>query len=204
MIIVVEGISAAGKTTWCQHHAAQYLVKESYPAKRPDRQAGPGEAARIWTDWNSRRWSEAVAMERANGVAVCDTDPLKLHFIWAMWQTGEVAEPHWIAQLKFTRLALYHQRLGFADRYLFKKIDPDVAQAQRDHDASRSRPNFDLHLRLSNSLVLWYETLAAVMQDLVRWELPQRLPQTDGATNPFRYDVAMFDRFVEMLPHPRR
>ena len=143
-------------------------------------------------------------MERAHGVAVCDTDPLKLHFIWAMWQIGEVAEPHWIAQLKFTRQALYDQRLGFADRYLFKKISPDVAQAQRDHDASRSRPNFDLHLRLSSSLVLWYETLATVIPFLVRWELPDGLPQADDATNPFRYDVSMFDRFVQMLPRPRR
>jgi nicotinamide riboside kinase len=204
MIVVVEGISAAGKTTWCQQHAAQYLIRESYPDKRPNRQAGPGEAARIWTDWNSRRWSEAVAMERAHGVAVCDTDPLKLHFIWAMWQIGEVAEPHWIAQLKFTRQAFYDQRLGFADRYLFKKISPDVAQAQRDHDASRSRPNFDLHLRLSNSLVLWYETLATVIPCLVRWELPDGPPQADDAPNPFRYDVSMFDRFVQMLPRPRR
>ena len=130
MIVVVEGISAAGKTTWCQHHATQYLIKESYPEKRPDRQAGPGEAARIWTDWNCRRWSEAVAMERDLGVAVCDTDPLKLHFIWAMRQIGEVAESHWTAQLKFTRQALYDRRLGFADRYLFK-------QCQR---RSKSRP----------------------------------------------------------------
>ncbi len=204
MIVVVEGISAAGKTTWCQHHATQYLIKESYPEKRPDRQAGPGEAARIWTDWNCRRWSEAVAMERDLGVAVCDTDPLKLHFIWAMRQIGEVAESHWTAQLKFTRQALYDRRLGFADRYLFKQISPDVAQAQRDHDASRSRPNFDLHLRLSSSLVDWYETLADTMPGLVRWELPEGLPTTDGKTNPFRYDIAVFDRFVDLLPRPRR
>lgn len=143
-------------------------------------------------------------MEQAHGVAVCDTDPLKLHFIWAMWQIGEVAEAHWIAQLKFTRQALSDRRLGLANRYLFKKISPDVAQAQRDHDASRSRPNFDLHLRLSSSLLVWYETLATVMPNCVYWKLPDDLPNADNATNPFRYDVAMFDRFVQMLPRPRR
>jgi hypothetical protein len=204
MIVVVEGISAAGKTTWCQHHAAQYLIKESYPEKWPDRQAGREEAVRIWTDWNCRRWSEAVAMERDLGVAVCDTDPLNLHFIWAMRQIGEIAESHWTAQLKFTRQALYNQRLGFADRYLFKKISPAVAQAQQDHDASRSRPNFDLRLRLSSSLVDWYETLAETMPGLVRWELSEDLHTTDGKINPFRYDIAVFDRFVDMLPRPRR
>ena len=51
MIIVVEGISAAGKTTWCHRCAREYLIKESYPEKRPDRHAGPSEAARLWTEW---------------------------------------------------------------------------------------------------------------------------------------------------------
>ncbi|RWX81469.1 hypothetical protein EPK99_04035 [Neorhizobium lilium] len=204
MIVVVEGISAAGKTTWCHQNAAQFLIKESYPEKRPDRQAGPGEAARIWTDWNAKRWSDAVAMERAQGVAVCDTDPLKLHFIWAMWQIGEVAESHWTAQLKFTRQALQDQRLGFADHYLFKKIDPDVAQAQKDHDAARSRPNFDLHLRLHASLVVWYETIEKVLSGRLNWELSETLPAAEHTPNPYRYDVSVFDRFIQMLPRPRR
>ena len=113
----------------------------------PERPPGSGRTGIAGVGRKQSPW------RRDLGVAVCDTDPLKLHFIWAMRQIGEVAESHWTAQLKFTRQALYDRRLGFADRYLFKQISPDVAQAQRDHDASRSRPNFDLHLRLSSSLV---------------------------------------------------
>lgn len=129
MIIVVEGISAAGKTTWCRQHAAQNLIKESYPEKRPDRHADPSEAARLWTEWNSKRWSDALAMEQATGVAVCDTDPLKLHFSWALWQIGEAPEAEWLANLKFAREAIQNRRLGFADQYLFKRIDSQVARA---------------------------------------------------------------------------
>jgi hypothetical protein len=88
MIVVVEGISAAGKMTWCRQHAAQYLIKESYPENRPDRHADAVEAARLWTGWNAKRWTDAVAMEHVKGVAVCDTDPLKLHFSWALWQNS--------------------------------------------------------------------------------------------------------------------
>ncbi|KQV38912.1 hypothetical protein ASE37_22210 [Rhizobium sp. Root268] len=121
-----------------------------------------------------------------------------------MWQIGEVPEPYWIAQQRFTRQALHDERLGFADRYLFKKIDPDVAQAHRDHDAGRARPNFDLHLRLSGSLLLWYETLAEAMPGLVDWELPEILTSISDAMNPCRYDVSAFDRFIQMLPRPRR
>ncbi|MBP1862199.1 hypothetical protein [Rhizobium herbae] len=200
LIIVVEGISAAGKTTWCRQHAAQYLIKESYPENRPDRHADAVEAGRLWTEWNAKRWSDAVAMERAKGAAVCDTDPLKLHFSWALWQTGEAREAEWLAQLEFTREAIRNRRLGFADRYLFKRIDPLAAQQQRDGDTARPRPNFGLHLRLHSSLVRWYETIAELMPERVVWELPQMLPPTAATGDPHRYDLALFDRFIGLLP----
>jgi GTPase SAR1 family protein len=200
MIIVVEGLSAAGKTTWCHRCAGEYLIKESYPEKRPDRNAGPSEAARLWTEWNAKRWSDAVAMERAKGLAVCDTDPLKLHFSWAMWQIGEASEAHWLAQLGFTREAIRNRRLGFGDRYLFKSINPLDAQQQRDRDTARPRPNFGLHLRLHRSLVRWYETIAKVMPERLVWELPQTLPPIEATVNPHRYDLTLFDRFIGMLP----
>lgn len=200
VIIVVEGISAAGKTTWCRQHAAQYLIKESYPEKRPDRHADPIEAARLWTEWNVKRWSDAVAMEQAKGVAVCDTDPLKLHFSWALWQIGEAPEAEWLAQLRFTREAIGNRRLGFADCYLFKRIDPLAAQQQRDGDTTRLRPNFGLHLRLHSSLVRWYQTIAEVMPGRVVWDLPQTLPPIAATVDPHLYDLPLFDRFICLLP----
>lgn len=200
MIIVVEGISAAGKTTWCRQRAGEYLIEESYPEKRPDRHADPSEAARLWTDWNAKRWSDAVVMERAKGLAVCDTDPLKLHFIWALWQVGEAQEADWLSQLEFTRAAVSDRRLGFADRYMFKTIDPLLAQQQRDRDAARPRPNFGLHLRLHNSLVRWYETIAKVMPERLVWGLPGVLPPIEMTANPRRYDLPLFDRFIGLLP----
>ncbi len=131
-------------------------------------------------------------MEHAKGLAVCDTDPLKLHFSWALWQVGEAPEAEWLAQLAFTREAIRNRRLGFADRYLFKRIDPLVAQHQRDRDAARPLPNFGLHLRLHNSLTRWYETIAKVMPERLSWELPQTLPPIETTANPHRYDLALF------------
>lgn len=200
MIIVVEGISAAGKTTWCRQCAGHYLIQERYPEKRPDRHADPIEAGRLWTEWNAKRWSDAVAMEQTKGVAVCDTDPLKLHFIWALWQIGEAPEAEWLAQLAFTREAIHNRRLGFADLYLFKRIDPLLAQQQRDRDTARPRPNFGLHLRLHSSLVRWYQTIARVMPERLVWGLPQTLPPIEMTASHHRHDLALFDRFVGLLP----
>lgn len=139
-------------------------------------------------------------MEQTKGVADCDTDSLKLHFIWALWQIGEAPEADWRAQLEFSREAIHNRRLGFADRYLFKTIDPLLAQQQRDRDTARPRPNFGLHLRLNSSLVRWYQTIARVMPERLAWELPQALSSIEMTASHHRYDLALFDRFVGLLP----
>ncbi|WP_047460190.1 hypothetical protein [Rhizobium rhizogenes] len=202
MIIVVEGISAAGKTTWCRQHASEFLVQESYPELRPDRNADARGAALLWTDWNVRRWSEAVEIECEQERAVCDTDPLKLHYIWGLWQIGEAPESHWRYQMKATRNALQKCELGFADLYLVKRIDPRVARQQREQDTIKMRSNFDLHARLQASLHVWYETLAIMLPRRVEWALPDNLPATATIDSPseYRYDVEVFDRLIAGLP----
>jgi hypothetical protein len=202
MIIVVEGISAAGKTTWCQQHASEFLVQESYPELRPDRNADARGAALLWTDWNVRRWSEAVEIEREQERAVCDTDPLKLHYIWGLWQIGEAPENHWRYQMNATRDALRNRQLGFADLYLVKRIDPLVARQQREQDTVKTRSNFDRHARLQASLHAWYKILASMLPGRVEWTLPDNHP-FDGdcrSVSKDRYNVEIFDRLVAGLP----
>ncbi|MBB4186573.1 hypothetical protein [Sinorhizobium terangae] len=201
MIVVVEGISAAGKTTWCRNHAERLLVRESYPSPRPDRNADAMKAAQAWTDWNARRWADALATEEERGVAVCDTDPLKLHFIWGLWRIGEAPKEHWLYQLEETREAFRRKVLGFADIYLVKRIDPATARRQRDGDTERDRSNFDLHARLQASLHAWYEAIAGCVPAKVEWALPCGLPAGRCiGTKAHRYDVDLFDRFVASLP----
>ncbi|MFT4183110.1 MAG: hypothetical protein QM636_14455 [Rhizobium sp.] len=202
MIVVIEGISAAGKTSWCRQHALDRLVPETYPQIRPDRNRDAGEAARFWTDWNIGRWSEALALEQSKGTAVCDTDPLKLHFIWSLWRIGEAPENHWQHQMVATREAFDKQALGFADVYFVKKIDPRRARLQKELDQAKSRMNFDLHVRLQASLHAWYETLAMILPQRVQWSLPTQLPAFEPGVAPSesRYDVKLFDRFIANLP----
>jgi hypothetical protein len=61
-----------------------------------------------------RRWQAACAIERSRGVAVCDTDPIKLHYIWSPWQIGVAAERVWQAEHVATRAgtALNYSQFG--------------------------------------------------------------------------------------------
>lgn len=200
LIIVVEGISAAGKTTWCRKHAPDRLVPETFPSDRHLQPSEGQEPAEYWTDWNAKRWSDAVEIEENRGQAVCDTDPLKLHFIWSLWQIGAAPESQWQHQLAATEDAIAARKLGFADLYFVKVIDPAVAREQRDNDAMRQRDRFDLHVLLQPTLVRWYKALESALDGRVAWGLPELLPDPNGAVqNPFRYDVQRFREFTRSL-----
>jgi hypothetical protein len=173
MIIVVEGISAAGKTTWCRRHAYGVFVPETVRcADPPDAETEPEAAARFWVAHGARRWADAVTMARTKGLAVCDTDPLKLHYAWSLWRIGMASERYWQAACAATRHAIAHERLGFAAFYFVSSIDPILARQRRDADGTRSRRNFELHVKLHTPLTAWYRAIAQVLPGRVVWALP--------------------------------
>jgi len=175
MIVVVEGISAAGKTTWCHKHAAEVRIPEVGPCDgAPDPVLDPRGAARFWVEKGARRWTAACEMERSRGLAVCDTDPLKLHYTRSLWQIGVASEWHWLEECAATREAIVSARLGFSDVYLMKSIDPWVARQQRDADPTRSRRNFDLHVQLHDPLVTWYRTMERLLPGAIIRNLPDK------------------------------
>ncbi|CAH2402308.1 hypothetical protein MES5069_310044 [Mesorhizobium escarrei] len=45
--------------------------------------------ARYWTEWDKMRWADARRAEEERRLAVCDTDPSKLHYLWSLVQIGE-------------------------------------------------------------------------------------------------------------------
>lgn len=200
MIIVIEGISAAGKTTWCRAHAQAHLIRESYPADRKEQPETGLATAHYWADWNAKRWGDALSMEQATGHAICDTDPLKLHYNWCMLQIGALPRSQWELQLETSRATFLERRIGFADAYLVKTIDPVIARQQRDGDTSRLRDRFDQNVLLQPALIRWYTQMDKVLGGRVRWELPETGFASDAITaNPLRYDIGAFDAFIASL-----
>jgi hypothetical protein len=198
VIVVVEGISAAGKTSWCLAHAAGRLIAEASPAAPvPDRATDPEGAARFWVAQNEARWAAACRLDRRFGLAVCDTDPLKLHYAWSLRRIGALAEAQWRRERDLTRAAVAAGRLGFADLYLVKRIAEAEARRRRDGDPHRARRNFDLHVRLAEPLTAWYSALESLLPGRVRWQLPDSIPA--AAPRSRGDDLALFDSLIEAL-----
>jgi hypothetical protein len=201
VIVAVTGPSAAGKTTWCRRHHAEDLVAEYAPTGvEPDDGDLPAQAA-FWCAVNCRRWQAAIARERASGLAVCDDDPLKLHYSWSLVRTGVASPERWTFELAANRAAIAAGRLGFADVVLVSLPSVAELRRRRDTDPTRRRRNFALHVRLAEPLREWYQALELAAPGRVRWELPSDgLPAVLSAPRADRYDLAVFDALVAALP----
>src|SRR5687768_8903068 len=166
MIVVVEGISAAGKTTWCARHAGR-VVPELAALAPPSEE--PQVLAEFWTSAHCRRWAEAERIEAGEGIAYCDTDPLKLHYTWCLWRAGHGSRAQWDAAVRAHRAAIESRRLGFADVVVFLEPDDATVRSQKEADGARRRRNFELHSRIGPALREWYEMIEAARPGRVRW-----------------------------------
>lgn len=207
MIIVLEGISAAGKTTFARQFGEAHHVPEF-----PDQGVAPGKDdpaeihAAYWVEHNARRFEAALAVEREHGFAICDTEPFKSHFDWCMARAGSKPFDIFDAAVPLAREAITAQRLGFGNRYYVKRIVPEVARAQKEGDATRSRRNFEQHLALQPHLMDWFEALAKALPGRVEFAFPDKdallteLKNKTPEVNPRRFDVSVFDALIEGLP----
>jgi hypothetical protein len=207
MIIVAEGISAAGKTTFARQFGdGRWLPEIEAKGRRPGSDAPLIDHARFWAGHNSYRFQLAIEMEAKHGFVICDTDPMKVHYSWCMERAGF----HWPDKFEIAvpvvREAIAERRLGFADLYLVKQIDPEIARAQKEGDPTRRRGNFEQHLALQPHLIDWFGALSAPLPGHVRWGFPEACSLMDEAktkapeASPRRFDVSVFDELLRRLP----
>ena len=197
MIIVVEGPSAAGKSTWSRIHAGRSLIHEAFPAVDPP--ADAEQAAHFRAANGAHRWEQAVAVEQVCGAAVCDTDPLKLHYSWSLSRIGAEGPDDFFRQAAAYRQLIAHRRLGFADRYLVDVPDPDTLAVRKVADQSRRRRNFDLHGRLGPPLAEWYGMVETLRPGSVLWAFPDAGLSDVLPSELPRYDLETFDALVDRL-----
>jgi hypothetical protein len=201
VIVVVEGPSGAGKTTWCLTHGGSHALLESLP----DGSIVPEDedaAARFWVERNVARWAEVHAREGRDGLVVVDTDPFKLHFTWSLYQSGQTTRQAWELMRDVAREAFVTSRYGLADLIYVSDVDEPTLRARRGADATRSRRNFERHVKLRDSLINWYRAIDAIEPGRVVFGLPDTgIDATLLALGPreMRSGAALFDRLVGTL-----
>lgn len=197
VIVVVEGPTAAGKTTWCCRQVGRFVAEYRPTGTEP----ADGQAlARHWARVAMGRWAEAEELERADGIAYCDTDPVKLHYAWGMAALGLAPRARFDRELAVLRVAFRTGRLGFADAVLVGLPDVAVLQERRDRDETRRRRNFATHVRLHEPLRQWYETLDSLETGRVIWELPADGPPKLPEPRADRESADLLDALVDALP----
>ena len=204
MIVVVEGPTASGKTTWVTRHCdPATVVPETTTVEAggaPNQGAQPEEAAKFWTALNSARWEQARRIEQAHGIAVCDSDPFKLHYTWSMWRIGRASREQWTSALEANRQAFDSSCLGIADLILITIPEAATLTRRRQDDHSRRRHNFELHLQLAAPLAEWYHAIEELDPKRVLWQLPPQGMAADLTRREPNSGTEIFDSLVAHLP----
>ena len=166
----------------------------------PDRREDPRAAAQYWAALNATRWQQARSTENEYGLAICDSDPFKLHYIWSLWRTGHASHDQWRAELADNRKVFAEGHVGLADLILVTIPDRSTLTKLRQMDHSRSRRNFDLHLQLTAPLEQWYRAVEKLDPTRVIWQLPPTgvpapVPRREPHTGP-----QLLDELLAQLP----
>ena len=191
-----------GKTTWCHTHGGPHALLESLP----DGSVVPTDeeaAARFWVERNAARWSEVREREQRDGLVVVDTDPFKLHFNWSLYQSGQSTRRAWEFMRDVAREAFVARRYGLADLIYVSDVDEATLRARRDGDATRTRRNFERHVKLRESTLRWYRAVDALEPGRVVFGLPETgIAPELLALAPRREHsgAALFDRLLALLP----
>ncbi len=164
MILCLEGASAVGKTTCCRaledRLGAAVIPEVNALFERPP--SAP-------EDWYLERQAERYALARAasetHPLAILDGDPFQP--LWYNWSFGFEDCQNLDHLRGFFRPLVASGTLGFPDRYRLLVADEATLRQRRGADLTRSRRNFERHLRLTETLPRYFGAMAALAPLLV-------------------------------------
>jgi hypothetical protein len=203
VIVAIEGPSAVGKTSWCRKHAPRYVKEAPSDLDAPDLFADPIDVANFWVPFNIGLWESALRIEKEEGIAFCDSDPLRLYFSFSLWKTGALDRRLFDAEARLYRLAMASHRVGFADFVLWEEAPLEELRLRAKAGVVHRRRRHELYLSLIPWMKVWFEARErALPGSLGRWSHAEglRLERLEnGRVESRRYEVAAFDRMIRDL-----
>ena len=156
IVVCLEGPSAVGKTT-----LAGALARECGAVVVPELDASgappPGSSASWFVGRHAAQWRLAREMTARAPFSVLDGDPFKgLWYNWVYagegWEGVEAVAPLYRAQVEAGALA-------FPDLYVVLTAGEEQLWERRARDPTRTRRNFEKHLRMAEPLLGYFRAL---------------------------------------------
>lgn len=157
-IVCLEGLTAVGKTTLAAELA---VVAGAAVVPELDASGAPPipRSAAWFVDRHAEQWRAARALAARAPLVVVDCDPFK-----GLWYNPVYADQGWPGvdvQAPLYRAHVARGTLAFPDLYVVLGAAEAQLRARRAGDPTRSRRNFEAHLRLVVPHRHYYQTLRA-------------------------------------------
>jgi hypothetical protein len=157
-IICIEGASAVGKTTVCR------LLEELHGFKRiPEvNELFPrisGESRNWYFERQIDRWKIGRDISSSGGTAVLDGDPFQP--IWYNWTYQKDGLQSLSETVEFFRENVVAGNIQLPDKYYVLTISRAELTTRKNGDRSRTRRNFEKHLRLIEPQLDYFEAMNA-------------------------------------------
>ena len=165
-IICFEGASAVGKTSLSKYLSENfnaYVIPEvNLLFQRPTNES------KFWYfEKQVERWELAVEASKNYQIVILDGDPFQP--LWYNWAYNfDVLQPlETIAD--FYREKLADAKIAFPDKYFILTVNNDDLRKRKISDASRTRKNFERHLRFIKPQLAFFDFIKSINNDLVEF-----------------------------------
>lgn len=165
-IICFEGASAVGKTTLSKYLRDNY---NAYVIPEVNLLFGrkPDEPKFWYFEKQVERWNLAVKASKNYEVVILDGDPFQP--LWYNWAYDfDILEP--LESISgFYREKLAAGKIAFPEKYFILTVETDELSKRKINDASRTRKNFDRHLRFIEPQIAYFNFVKSINSDLVEF-----------------------------------
>ncbi len=102
----------------------------------------------------------AKQISAADGIAVLDGDPFQP--LWYKWIFSDLGFQDINSVIDFYAIAIKNQKIKFPDKYFILTIAENELRNRKNKDTSRSRSNFELHLKLIKPQLAYFVSMNEV------------------------------------------
>ncbi|HEX8564578.1 MAG TPA: AAA family ATPase [Pyrinomonadaceae bacterium] len=165
-IICFEGASAVGKTS-----LSKYLSEKFNAYVIPEVnllfQRTPSEPKFWYFEKQVERWELAVEASKKYQIVILDGDPFQP--LWYNWAYNFDVLQSLETVADFYREKLADGKIAFPDKYFILTVNNDDLRNRKVSDTSRTRKNFERHLRFIKPQLAFFEFIKSINNDLVEF-----------------------------------